>query len=81
MLHIKYFAIFQEEANKQNEDIEFVESESWSVQHVYQKLRDQYQFSLSLDQIRIAINHEFSSQETQLNPGDTVAFIPPVSGG
>ena len=31
--------------------------------------------------INFAINHEFVGKETELEDGDEVAFLPPVSGG
>lgn len=31
--------------------------------------------------INFAINHDFVGKETELNPDDEVAFLPPVSGG
>lgn len=35
----------------------------------------------TLDTVMTAINEEFSNDADVLNDGDTVAFIPPVSGG
>jgi len=34
-----------------------------------------------LDQVLTAINEEFAIDEDIVKDGDTVAFIPPVSGG
>lgn len=34
-----------------------------------------------LSGVRIAINQEFASAETPLQPGDELAFLPPISGG
>lgn len=31
--------------------------------------------------VRWAVNHEFTSLETQLHDGDEVALLPPMSGG
>jgi molybdopterin converting factor subunit 1 len=31
--------------------------------------------------INFAVNHDFVARETELSPGDEVAFLPPVSGG
>lgn len=31
--------------------------------------------------IRCAVNQEFAAPETELRPGDEVAFFPPVTGG
>ncbi len=34
-----------------------------------------------LDALRIAVNQEFANAELPLQPGDEVAFLPPISGG
>jgi sulfur-carrier protein len=34
-----------------------------------------------LDTVMTAINEEFASDEDVIQEGDTIAFIPPVSGG
>ena len=31
--------------------------------------------------VRAAVNHEFATLETAIEPGDEVAFFPPVTGG
>ncbi|WP_274308523.1 molybdopterin converting factor subunit 1 [Solibacillus daqui] len=36
---------------------------------------------LSLQQMMAAVNEEFAEDEVILNDGDTLAFIPPISGG
>lgn len=36
---------------------------------------------LSLQQMMAAVNEEFAEDEAILNEGDTLAFIPPISGG
>jgi len=35
----------------------------------------------ALADLRIAVNQEFASAEQPLQPGDELAFLPPVSGG
>jgi len=35
----------------------------------------------SLSTMRIAINHRFADPHTPLQPGDELAFLPPISGG
>ena len=34
-----------------------------------------------LEQLQIAVNEEYCKPDRQLKEGDTLAFIPPVSGG
>jgi molybdopterin converting factor small subunit len=31
--------------------------------------------------LQFAVNHDFVGKETELQPDDEVAFLPPVSGG
>ena len=31
--------------------------------------------------VRVAINHQFTNWDTPLQPGDELAFLPPISGG
>lgn len=38
-------------------------------------------YSLTLDNMMIAVNEEFSENEVMIKAGDVVAIIPPVSGG
>lgn len=48
------------------------------------ELKDQWLKSYdleNLDNAMIAINEEYVEEDAILNTGDTVAFIPPVSGG
>ncbi|REJ08446.1 molybdopterin converting factor subunit 1 [Halobacillus trueperi] len=47
---------------------------------VKEKVRAEY----SLDQVNncmMAVNEEFAPEDTTITEGDTIAFIPPVSGG
>lgn len=37
--------------------------------------------ALAASHIKAAVNHTLAGGETQLNPGDEVAFFPPVTGG
>jgi len=48
------------------------------------ELKDKWLDSYNLENINhamVAINEEYADEDTILNEGDTVAFIPPVSGG
>lgn len=33
------------------------------------------------DEVRIAINQQFATADTTLQPGDELAYLPPISGG
>jgi molybdopterin synthase sulfur carrier subunit len=48
---------------------------------LYCELQGAYKFRLDPSEVRVAINGNFASMQTQLCQGDELAFIPPVSGG
>jgi sulfur-carrier protein len=35
----------------------------------------------ALESVRVAINQRFAAADTPLQPGDELAFLPPISGG
>jgi len=75
---IKYFALLKEQANKDAETLQTLAS---TAQDLFIELSKQYPFSLTSEQVRVAINEEFKPMNTPLMPGDCVVFIPPVAGG
>ncbi|MEY3749950.1 MAG: hypothetical protein RLZZ186_369 [Cyanobacteriota bacterium] len=46
-----------------------------------QQLWEALQLPGPLSSVRIAINQQFSRADAPLNPGDELAFLPPISGG
>ncbi|BDG48413.1 MULTISPECIES: molybdopterin converting factor subunit 1 [Parageobacillus] len=38
-------------------------------------------YHIDLKQVMVAVNEEYARDDQTLQPGDVVAFIPPVSGG
>jgi sulfur-carrier protein len=52
-----------------------------TVSQLKEELLEKYQLSTELQAAMIAINEEFEDDSYILSEGDTVAFIPPVSGG
>jgi sulfur-carrier protein len=65
MINVLFFAAIREEAG---------------VEQVTVDKQDTYKLS-SLKQTMTAVNEEFVTDEETIGTGDTVAFIPPVSGG
>lgn len=78
---ILYFATLQTEADKTQENFSIIENSAQTCADVYQTLKKRYQFSLSTEQLRVAKNHSFCEWHDEISAGDTIAFIPPVSGG
>jgi molybdopterin synthase sulfur carrier subunit len=51
-----------------------------SVAEVKQIVSETYGLQ-KLDHVMVAINEEFATDSEKIQEGDTIAFIPPVSGG
>ena len=77
-LKISYFAKLKDEANKNSETVTL---ECQTPKDVFLHLQEQYNFSMELEHLNVAINEKYECMNTQLNEGDHVVFIPPVAGG
>jgi len=77
-LKIQYYALMREQAGRSEETLETSAS---TPAGLYQELAARYGFTLSRDQLKVAVNSEFSDWSRKLNVGDAVVFIPPVAGG
>lgn len=75
MVDVLFFAELQEAVG--SEKVSY-EAEGMTIK----ELKDKWLQSLeTIDQAMIAVNEEYVEENVTLNKGDTVAFIPPVSGG
>ncbi len=77
-LTVQYFAIMREQAGR---SVEVVQTSAATPTDLYAELAARYAFSLSPQQLKVAVNSEFSDWSRRLEPGDAVVFIPPVAGG
>ncbi|WP_226035892.1 molybdopterin converting factor subunit 1 [Aquibacillus saliphilus] len=77
MFTVLLFAHLQEEAGQNRLEIN---SEEITVSEFKRMLQDKYKLT-QLDQVMVAINEEFALNDDTIKNGDTVALIPPVSGG
>jgi molybdopterin-guanine dinucleotide biosynthesis protein A len=77
-LKIQYYALMREQAGRSEETLE---TSSSTPADLYQELAVRYGFTLSRDQLKVAVNGEFSDWSRKLDAGDAVVFIPPVAGG
>ncbi len=77
MIHVLYFASMKEASGLASERIKW---QGGTLGEVMEKVTDLHP-SISWDGVRAALNEEFCSGAQEVEPGDTVAFIPPVSGG
>lgn len=75
---ILYFAKLREEANKRDE---LLKTDANTAIEVFNFLKEKYNFSLSEDYLRVAINDEFAEWDDRINDNDILVFIQPVAGG
>jgi molybdopterin converting factor subunit 1 len=77
-LRIQYFALLREQAGRSEE---LIDSKATTPAELYGELQSRHGFTLAREQLKVAINSEFSDWSRPLNAGDAVVFIPPVAGG
>ena len=77
MIKVLLFADLQERIGQNELNIPVKET---NVQKLKRQLEEDYPL-LKLNEVMTAINEEFANDKDEIIAGDTVAFIPPVSGG
>ena len=77
-LSIHYYALMREQAGRSEETLE---SSAATPSALYDELSARYGFTLAREQLKVAVNSEFSDWSRRLADGDAVVFIPPVAGG
>jgi len=77
---ILYFSSIKDKLKKGSEEIELPQGADLST--LINILKEKYpSVAESIQNSMFAVNEEYSTPDTKLNEGDTVAVIPPVSGG
>ncbi|MFJ7639636.1 molybdopterin converting factor subunit 1 [Peribacillus sp. NPDC097264] len=77
MIKVLLFAQLKDEMGKETISIE---GNGLSVAQLKEKIRAEFHLE-GLDTVMTAVNEEFAGDEVIVADGDTIAFIPPVSGG
>ncbi|MGY4688863.1 molybdopterin converting factor subunit 1 [Salibacterium sp. K-3] len=77
MIKILFFARLQEEFGREHLEAEKAGS---TIKELKEWLAAEYHLT-GLERTMSALNEEFTSDDAVTAEGDTVAFIPPVSGG
>lgn len=77
-VQILYFAQLADFAGKTEEIRELADP---SPAALYAELKIAYRFPHEFTQLQVAINHQLSAHQTQLKDGDSIAFLPPMTGG
>jgi molybdopterin-guanine dinucleotide biosynthesis protein A/molybdopterin converting factor small subunit len=77
-LKIQYYALMREQAGRSEETLE---TSAATPADLYTELAARYGFTLAREQLKVAVNSEFSDWSRKLAANDAVVFIPPVAGG
>ncbi|MGZ0655189.1 MoaD/ThiS family protein [Coraliomargarita sp. W4R53] len=77
-IQILYFAQLADLAGKTEESRTLADA---SPAKLYAALRETYNFPHEYPQVQVAINHQLSAHKTDLQDGDSIAFLPPMTGG
>ncbi len=77
-VRVEYFAMLKERRGCSSESIE---TDAATVRDLYSQLAESFNFPLSAESIRVAVNHEFKDWDNPIVDDDTIVFIPPVAGG
>lgn len=78
-ISVRYFAVLRDLAGKPEESLPIVMGER--ADQIFVRLAEKYGFPLGLSDVRVAVNDDFTTGDHPLTDGDTLVFIPPVSGG
>jgi len=78
MIDVLFFAAMQEKVGSGKISIE---AENISIKEMKEKYLSAYEIEDLLEEAMVAVNEEYSTEDKIVVSGDTVAFIPPVSGG
>jgi molybdopterin converting factor subunit 1 len=77
-LKVHYYALMREQAGRSEETLD---TSAATPADLYGELLARYGFTLTREQLKVAVNSEFSDWSRRLDAGDAVVFIPPVAGG
>lgn len=78
---VKLFAVAKQYAGTDTITLELDEQAATAGQLKLQLVQQIPQLQPFLNSLRIAVNQQYASDQTQLRAHDEIACIPPVSGG
>lgn len=78
-LKLLYFGISRDHANKDEERLKV--KEGLRVSDIREELKQKYPSLEDIQNFAMAVNESYAEDDLRLEDGDTVAVIPPVSGG
>ncbi len=75
---VRYFALLREQAGRPQETRT---TRAGSAHQLYEELSAEYPFTLSRENIRVAVNDTLCHWDRDLCDKDRIVFLPPVAGG
>lgn len=82
-VRVLFFASLRDATGTEEIEIDLQEKISLEglIQKLTTRLTDEAVQALSAENVRVAINQTLASGSVQIESGDEVAFLPPVTGG
>lgn len=77
-VHLEFYAQFREQAGVRQTQWK---TDKTNLTELYKDVAERYGFNLQPDNIRVARNQKFAPWNSPVVAGDTVSFLPPVTGG
>lgn len=75
---VRYFGMLSERRGLAEEK---VATAAATASALYEELNALHGLGMAIASLRVAVNDEFASWDCKLVDGDSVAFLPPMSGG
>jgi molybdopterin converting factor subunit 1 len=79
MIELNFFGITKDIVGQNK--LKWPQNEAIAVQDLMQELFKKHEALAHISSILVAVNEEYASPGSLVQPGDIVALIPPVSGG
>ena len=76
-LQLRYFASLRDAAGIEAEVVEH----AGDAASLYAAVSARHGYTMPRERVRLAVNGAFARWDHELNEGDEVVFLPPVSGG
>ncbi len=77
-ISLRYFAALKDAAGVSSE---LMRTNLSNAEELFMFLSEKYRWRLSCAEVRVAVNGKFEPMTCKIHHGDSVVFIPPVSGG
>ena len=77
-IHVRYFAMMGEKRGCQTETLK---TKARTPEELFNELKELHGFKFTTHIVKVAINDRFEDWNAPLKEGDTVALLPPFSGG